>query len=256
MLSARGKGRLASARRGVAAMEFGMVAPIMGILTLGVYDISKACILWEQTWDAARNIAESASTVALQPDGSTNLTPVQAQQALSVIFAEMPWLRAGVATGNKYNATIPAGTVSAVLSSVAYQPTVATCTTSCAYAATLKWSKAYSGYNFTTGTSVLRACNANGITQVAPNSAPSLATVPTLLLKAALLSNNSNQPDPFLVADVTFTYTPFLARYITGPITFRATAFWTSRSTAVGTTTPWTTYTPAVGGDAASVTCS
>ena len=241
-------------RRAVAAMEFALIAPIMGIMVIGVFDLSKAGILWEQTWSAARSIAESASTAALQSDGSTSLSLTTAQESLSAIFAEMPWLRAGIATGNAGSGNVPANTVSAVLSSVSYQPSTTNCTSSCSYTAVVEWSKAYSGHNFITGTSVLRPCVT--LTQVAPSAAPALTNVPTLNLKAALQSNNSNQPDPFLVADVTFTYTPFFLRFITGPVTFKATAYWTSRSTAANTTTPWTTYSATTTADPASQQCS
>ena len=244
---------LCDCRSAVAAMEFGFVAPIMAMLILGVFDLSKAGILWEQTWEAARSIAESASTMALQPDGSTSLSQLQAQQALSVIFAEMPWLRAGVATG-PVGSVAPANTVSAVLTSVSYQPNVSGCTSSCTYVATVEWSKAYSGYNFITGSTVLRPCGT--LSQVAPGTAATLTNVPTQNLQTALKTSNSNQPDPFLVADVKFTYTPAFFNFLTGPITFKATAYWTTRSSAASTASPWTTYGATQAQDPASATCS
>jgi Flp pilus assembly protein TadG len=242
-------------RRGVAAVEFGLICPVMVILTIGVFDLSKAGILWEQTYAAARSIAESASTAALQPDGSTSLSQAQAQEALSIIFAEMPWLRAGIATGPISAGNVPGSTVSAVLTSVSYAPNVTSCTASCTYTAIVQWSKAYSGYNFITGTSVLRPCVT--LTPVAPTAPSSLTTAPISALSAALKSTNSNQPDPFLVADVSFKYTPLFFRYLLGPVTFKATAYWTTRSSGAGTSgSPWTTYSAPAGSDAYAVQCS
>jgi Flp pilus assembly protein TadG len=240
-------------RCAVAALEFGLLAPVMAIMTVAVFDLSKAGIIWEQTRSAARSIAESASTVALQPDGSTSLTTAQAQEALSIIFAEMPLLRAGIATGATYSASIPGNTVSAVLTGVSYQPTVSTCSTACTYAATVRWSKAYSGYNFITGTSVLRPCGT--LTPTRPTAPQTLATAPISALGTALSSTNANEPDPFLIADVSFKYTPFFFRYLTGAVTFRATIYWTSRSSAVAANSSnWTLYPAAA--DPASVSCS
>ena len=247
--------RLRAERRAVAAMEFGLVAPVMVVMVIGVFDLSKAGIIWEQTWSAARSIAESASTVALQPDGSTSLSQAQATEALSIVFAEMPWLRAGIATGVGDTTSVPGSTVSAVLSGVSYQPNSSSCTSACTYAAIVEWSKAYGAYNFITGATVLRPCVT--LLQVAPGTPPSLTTVPTSRLQSALQAANSNQPDPFLVADVTFKYTPFFWRYVTGPVTFRATAFWTPRSSAISTSeNPWTTYSATETQDPYSVQCT
>jgi Flp pilus assembly protein TadG len=245
---------VAAARQGVAALEFALLTPVMATMVIGLFDLSKAAILWEQTWNAARSIAESASTLALQPDGSTSLTQAQAQQALSTIFAAMPWLRAGIATGSPGNGLVPVNTVSAVLTSVSYQPNVAGCTSSCTYAATVQWSKAYSGNNFMTQSSVLRPCAT--LTQTNPQAAQFSNTVPTLLIQAAYLAQNTTAADPFLIADVKFTYTPYFLQFITGPVTFNAVSYWTVRSTAQNTATPWTTYTATSTQDPASVQCN
>ena len=242
-------------RRAVAALEFGLLAPVMSIMTVAVFDLSKAGIIWEQTRSAARSIAESASTVALQPDGSTSLTIAQAQEALSIIFAEIPWLRAGIATGATPLAAIPTNTVSAVLTGVSYQPSVSTCSSACSYTAIVRWSKAYSGYNFITGSTVLRPCVT--LTPTLPTAPQTLTTAPITALGNALTSTNATQPDPFLIADVSIKYTPFFFRYITGPVTFRSSIYWTSRSTAAGTgTTSYTSYNLAGATDPNSAQCS
>ena len=142
-----------------------------------------------------------------------------------------------------------------MLSGVSYQPSVSGCTTACAYVATVQWSKAYTGYNFISGSSVLRPCV--NLTPTLPTAPQSLSTAPIAALGAALTSTNANEPDPFLIADVSVKYTPFFFRYLSGPVTFRATIYWTSRSSAVGANIKnWTLYNIAGASDPASVQCN
>ncbi len=261
-------GGLGAARGGVAALEFGIIAPVMAILTVGVFDLSKALILWHDTWSAARIIAESASTMAIQPDGSAAIRQTDAQHALSMIFAEMPWLRAGIATGNAGAGLVPVNTVSAVLSSVSYQPDTAGCKSSCNYVPVVQWSKAYvdKAGRFVTSSSVLRPCaTVKATTQQTPGTPQTTSTVATADLKTGLAMVNSTQPDPFLIADVKLVYQPFMISFITGPVTFAATAYFTPRSNFIanptaassGASTPpsWVTYIPNAGGDPAYVPC-
>ncbi len=249
-----GATRVLRASDGIAALEFGLLAPIMTLIVIGVFDLSKAGILWEQTWSAANSIASAASTLAIQPDGSSSLTQAQAQQALSSIFADMPWLRAGIATGNAGPGNVPPNTVSAVLTSVSYQPSVSGCSADCTYVAKVEWSKAYSGYNFVTTSAVLRPCVT--LTQTSPTAAQSPNSVPTLALQTAYETNGMTGPDSFLIADVRFTYTPYFLNFLTGPVTFWVTVYSTPRSTAINTSTPWTTYSATTTQDPASVQCS
>jgi Flp pilus assembly protein TadG len=244
---------IAAARNGVAALEFAILAPIMATILVGIFDITKCVILWEQLTNTALSIAESASALAIQPDGSSSLTQTQAQQALSVIFAEMPWLRAGIATGNPGAGVVPANTVAAVLTSVSYQPTVSTCTASCSYVPVVQWSKAYSGHNFMTGSSVLRPCTT--LTQTNPGAGYTVTTVPTQQISTSYQNDGNTNPDPFLVADVKFIYVPFFFRFLTGPVTLASSSFaGTPRSNAANTSISWTTYTTT--SDPAAVICS
>ncbi len=259
-----GRRDLGRSRAAVAALEFGLIAPVMAILTIGVFDLSKALVLWKDTWAAARSIAESASSLAIQGNGSSNLTQTQAQQALSMVFAEMPWLRAGIATGNPGAGVIAPNTVSAVLTSVSFQPNSSTCTANCSYSAVVQWSKAYSGNNFMTNSTVLRPCAT--LTQTNAGTVQTLSTMPTQQVAAVLQTSNATASDATLIADVTFVYTPFFFKFITGPITFWATSYppprsnfiLNSTSSSTVTTIPpaWTTYTPSTSGDTAAVQCT
>jgi hypothetical protein len=94
-------------RRGVAAMEFAMVAPIMVLMIWAVYDIARALLAWEETNHAAQAIAQAAEKMSVT--GTTNLTtgkPItsltsqQMQDAMTSIYAEMPWLNLGNAGGS------------------------------------------------------------------------------------------------------------------------------------------------------------
>ena len=76
-------------RRGAAAIEFAIIAPVLITLTIGVFDISRALTLQQEVYNAAHTIPTSASSMAVQPDKSTSLTVTQVQQALSGIYAEI-----------------------------------------------------------------------------------------------------------------------------------------------------------------------
>ena len=250
MLSRRASRRrpaLRAARKAVAALEFGIIAPVMALLVIGVFDISKAAILWEQVWAASRAISESAATLAIQPDGSAQLSEPQATQALSLVLAEIPWLREGIATKGE-TATNAGKTVSAVLTSVEYE-IAAGCTSKCDYQATVKWSKAYAFPGFITSTAILRPCGSGNagaqfLLQNDPASPKNLATIPTDGVEI-LPQSGISVPDAFLMADVKLTYTPYFFNFVTGPVTFWATSYWPVRSSVPGTQTAWATMAPA-----------
>jgi Flp pilus assembly protein TadG len=231
---------LGGTRRAVVALEFGIIAPVMALLVIGVFDISKAAILWEQVWAASRGISESAATLAIQTDGSAQLTNAQGTQALSLVLAEIPWLRGGIATTGETSSN--AGqTVSAVLTSVDYEIAPG-CTSNCGYLATVKWSKAYNLPGFVTS-GVLRPCGSTKalfLQQTAPGSPPSLATITTSEVET-LPKSGIAVPDPFLMADVKLTYKPYFFNFVTGSVTFWATSYWPVRSSVPSTTTPWAT---------------
>jgi Flp pilus assembly protein TadG len=238
---------LRRARGAVVALEFGIIAPVMALLVIGVFDISKAAILWEQVWAASRSISESASTLAIQADGSAQLTSGQATQALSLVLADIPWLREGIATAHESSGNA-GNTVSAVLTSVDYE-IASGCTSNCAYQATVKWSKAYGFSGFNIGSSVLRPCGstansqAGSLQQNAVGSPAALGTIPTAIVENQLKADNISVPDPFLMADVKLTYTPYFFTFM-GPVTFWATSYWPVRSSVPGTTTGWATLDP------------
>jgi Flp pilus assembly protein TadG len=240
---------LRPARDAVAALEFGIIAPVMALLVIGVFDISKAAILWEQVWSASRSISESASTLAIQADGSAQLTGAQVDQALSAVIAEIPWLRAGIATAGE-TASNAGQTASAVLTSVDYE-IPAGCASNCDYQAVVKWSKAYHYPGFKIGSAVLRPCaskNGPALDQNLPGSPPSLQAVPTANVET-LPKSGIAVPDAFLMADVKLTYTPFFFNFVTGNVTFTATTYWAVRSSVPAATDTWASLDPAAPND-------
>jgi Flp pilus assembly protein TadG len=114
--------RARSRRSGVAAMEFALVAPVMGTLLWGVYDVARALIAWEETYHAAEAIAQAAEKMSITTRNYTGggpitaLTATQMQNAMSTIYAEMPWLNLGNGTGAL------TGSYSVTLSGIVYSP--------------------------------------------------------------------------------------------------------------------------------------
>ena len=226
-------------RRAVASLEFGILAPVMALFVIGVFDLSKIAILWEQAWNASRNIAESASTMSLptQVDAPNILTWSQANLALSSVLANIPWLRAGIATGTPSSGSPPAY---AVLSSVnyTYETPAQGCTTNCGYVSVVEWSKAYSFTGFNSTSAVLRPCGA----PLAQNGLGQNSSANVLAALAELPKNGITVPDPFLVADVTLIYTPYFFSFITGPVTLSATSYVPVRTNTPGATQQWVEF--------------
>lgn len=229
MLSRRRRIREALGEGGSATIEFAVIAPVMFLLAIAVLDITKAMILYQQVYNTAHVVAVTASSMAIQPDKSTSLTTTQAQQAMSAIFTEIPWIRSGVETGKK---SVTLTSVSFVLS----DPTcVPTSTTPCAYIPEVAWSVAYfdpptrypGGVN--TFTNVTRPCGSQ--TQLAPT-----ARVPGDL--KSLPTVNVVNPDPIVVVDVHYQYTPLFYSYIFSVFTTEYVDFWATSVWAVRSVNP------------------
>lgn len=223
-------------RRAVATIEFALIAPVMIALVFGVFDISKGVILWQQVYNASRNIPVSASNVSVQADKSTQLTALQAQQAMSTIYAEMPWLRDQIETNPNKSVT---------LSSVAFVPIsgcIASPITNC-FQAYVTWSASYNGGAGQSSNHFLPIRRPCGILT---QKNPSDPVLPAQLM-STLRTLGISEPDPILVADVWYQYTPVSLRFIGPVIDFRATGYWSVRSvdTTQGATQQYTSYTPA-----------
>lgn len=208
--------------RAIAAMEFALIAPVMFLMVAGVFDLSKGIILWQQVYNAAHTIPVSASILSVQPDKTTSLTAAQVQETTSAIYAEMPWIRDGIEQGIR----------SVTLSSITFTQTNPACIPlpliPCGYTASVAWSVPYNDNRGTGGnsgfTKVTRACG--NPTQIAPTQPLTKLQTPMTVLRTL----NISAPDPILVADVHYQYTPMFLRFLTGPLDFWATGYWSART--------------------------
>ena len=114
-------------QRGVAGMEFAIVAPIILLLIWGVWDVARALLAWEETYHAAEAVAQAAEKMSVTTytyDGSsqpvTALTAQQMQDAMSSIYAEIPWLSSSAGVGNGSGLFL--GNYAVTLSGVAFNP--------------------------------------------------------------------------------------------------------------------------------------
>jgi hypothetical protein len=231
-------------KRSAAALEFAFIAPILVILLFGVYDISDAMITYEEVFNAARVMSASASNASVQgSNSSTKLYWGQIQLEASAIFAQMPTVRNGFHNGIK----------SITISSINFEPVVTNpaCTPgkNCTYDAYVVWSAAYAGPPSVVGTTglsfntPLRTCatetNNNGtitlntasaLVQTGPtgSSAGSLGDLRTL--KVTTDSQWPAAPDPIIVVDVNYVYSPIFTMFLKAPISFWADGYWPLRS--------------------------
>lgn len=212
---------LAACCRGVAALEFALVAPVMITMMIGVYDIAHAMTVQQEVYNATHSILISASSLAVQADKSTSLTVTQVQQTLSTVFAAIPGRR---------NGTLP-GTASVTLTSVNFVLANSSCTptasTPCSYVPVVAWSVAYadpsgryaSGIN--TFQAVVRPCMTLNQTTPAAGVQGDLTSVRT---------KGVTNPDPMLIVDTHYQYTPLFFRFVTGPVDFWSSGYWPIRS--------------------------
>jgi Flp pilus assembly protein TadG len=217
---AKARNRLVGDQTGVAVVEFALISPLLITLLMGGYDASQAMIAWRRTSAAAQQIVKIATEVSIQADQTTSLTPTQAQQATSTIFAVVP----GLSAGGNFSVTLSGVVFTAGPPNVTSQianPCLST-TTNCT--ASVAWSVAYSN-----GQNVTRPCGT--VRQVPPNTAASLSTLPTLNVSAQYLTS-------LVVADVTTTFTPFFGKFI-GSFSITSTAMLVPR---IGAATQFVEY--------------
>ncbi len=194
-------------------MEFALVAPVLGVLVMGMIDVEQALVTQKRVADVAHQIAMMATEQAVeyQTNHSLVLTPAEAQLSLSAIYAMMPELR-DAPSGTRYNVT---------LSSMAFPENAQG-----AFVPAVAWSVAMSNLNGKTPDTLIttapaapfqRVCNVAPV-EVAANQPVTLQNLPIANVSALA---------PMLVVDVTYTYTPIFGRFVhpsSGTITFSRTA--------------------------------
>ena len=211
-LISRKSGSFGRAKSAIAAIEFALIAPMLFLMTAGVFDAAKALILRHQVRNTAHVIAVSATNISVNLDQTTTLTDAEAQQAMSLIYAEMPWVRSGVETGAR----------SVTITSIAFKPNSG-CTVSAGqncYTPNVAFSVPYNGGN-QGGTlwnaPPSRACGT--VAQISSTAAIPVGQTQQTVLRTA----NIAKPDAMLVVDVHYIYTPFFWKFVTGPVSFWAT---------------------------------
>jgi Flp pilus assembly protein TadG len=223
-------------RRGVAAMEFALIAPAMLLMIWGVYDLSRALLAWEETVHAAQAIAQAAEKLSITPSNYpggqpiTALTATQMQTAMSSIYAEMPWLNLGDSTGTfKGNFTV-------TLSGVAFMPLCPALNAKnglCVFpqVPTVLWSSYLTegGSQLLTpppppnNTALYRLCGALLPVPQFPNN----NTQRLFMMDPDLVPNGANNKlvlPPQVVADVQYTFTPTFPLLAGKTYTFYASA--------------------------------
>jgi hypothetical protein len=198
-------------RRASAALEFAMVAPIAVTLTLAVFDLARACIVWEQTCSAAQEIAEAAEKLSYTVGSpQTQLTSTQMQTAMSAAYAQIPGLSLGNGTSSSGSSFI------VTLSEVVFSPTCTTSSGCSAQVPYVSWSTALSQTGVSTTNTALRACGALTAVATFPDDS-------TQLTKMASWSQNSIALVPQVVADVQTIFVPTFSMFI-GPVTLWSSA--------------------------------
>jgi hypothetical protein len=196
--------RSLASRRGVASLEFALASPMMIALTLNGVDAARAYLIWSQIHYAANAIAEAAEKMSITTNPTTgaittSLTADQMQQAMSVVYAEIPQLNLGNGGG------LFPDNIAVVLSSVSYTPlcTAATgCGTQTPY---LVWSSYLSAGGPSLFQGFDRHCGT--FSQVA-RFQDSNANV-SQMISPVMAGGTAMTLVPQLVADVVYSFHPF-----------------------------------------------
>ena len=188
-------------RSGTPAIEFALVAPVMFTILAGSYDVTQVFIALRRVTSTAQAIVQIATEQAVQPDQTISLTPTQAYQAMTAIYAMIPGLKSGADT-SQYSVTLSAIVLVAT-------PPGCVAGSKCTYVANTAWSTALS-----LGSNVTRHCGV--VTQVAPTQQATISTLPI---------SGMTTVTSVVVADVSYSYQPLFSGFVTGPVTLQRTAF-------------------------------
>jgi Flp pilus assembly protein TadG len=198
-------------RRGIAMLEFAIIAPVMVVMATAGFDITRALVTWQEVQTATEWAAMSAQSLAVTSTANgfeTDLSPQQATLAMTTIYGSMPQVFSGLWSG-KY---------AIALSGVQWYLVAGVAKPFLVWTTTLK-DLAPSEVTAQWDGTFFRSCSspAAQVTQVVtvPNDASILTTVPTENIAAS---------STFVVADMHYYFVPILPGldYLTGPIDFYA----------------------------------
>jgi Flp pilus assembly protein TadG len=212
----------AGSRSGSSGLEFALAAPVVITLMIGVYDLARAYITWQQTCGAAQAIAEAAEKMSYTPGSPvTKLTWTQMQAAMSNAYAEIPGLGLGSGASSSFSVT---------LSEVVFSPTCTSSSGCSAQTPYVSWSTALAQTGVTVPTPALRACGALIAVATFPDDSTQLTKMVSWSPGPVL--------SPQVVADVSTVFVPTFSRFI-GPVTFWSSA---TMPTPIGGTDQAITY--------------
>jgi hypothetical protein len=203
--------RTRNGKHAVASIEFAFIAPIMLTLTLCCIDAARAYLIWAQIHEAANAIAEAATKLSVTTNPTTGaitsqLTADQMQQAMSVVFAEIPQLNLGNGGG------LFPDSIAVVLSSVSYKPLCAAAANCGSQQAYVVWSSylsvggsaVYQGYKRPCGYLQAEAQFLDNNGNINEMASPVVAGGKAMTLA------------PQLVADVVYSFHPFFPLFLGG----------------------------------------
>jgi hypothetical protein len=198
-----------AARGGVASLEFALASPILLMLTLSGVDAARAFLIWSQIHYAANAIAEAAEKMSVTTDPNTGavttqLTADQMQQAMSLVYAEIPQLNLGNGGG------LFPDNIAVVLSSVTYTPLCASATGCGAQTPSLVWSSYLSAGGPTLFQGFDRHC---GTYNQVSRFYDSNANV-SQMISPVMAGGTAMTLTPQLVADVVYSFHPFFPLFI------------------------------------------
>ncbi len=193
--------RIGLDRRGIAALEFALLAPVLIVVAVSLTDVTNIVIVWWQISSAAGAIARIATTYAATNNNTNSLTTTQATTASTAVFGVVPAL-----------ITAPVSRYGVTLSSVVMTLAVNGCTSNCAYVANTAWSTTLQG------SAPARPCGQLG--SVADTAPAASATLPLDAFTSA----------PLLVVDVRYNFTPTFTKLFGAGLRFMETAYMSART--------------------------
>ena len=200
-------------RRGTSAVEFAWTFPFLLLVLLGAYNVSRAA-------NAARQLSRLSDAMAtmLVTNGTGILSYLDLHYAYDSAMVEFPLVlfdshNLGIAWQND---------ISISMAGVSFSPTVAGCTTGCAYKTKVVW----------TGGAMARTCGST-INPAADTAAPSPTTLPTDLFTPIALPSGGYAPPNFqVVVDIVYSWRPLVGAAFIPPITFRRSTYLSPRYVA------------------------
>ena len=206
-------------RQGNAATEFALLANLLIVMGFGTYDVANAIVTISRVTNAAKSVAEIATTLAVQPDNQTNvLTYEQTLSSASSVYGFLPDLR----SSNPPNFGVVLSSIAMTKVTPGGPQALPNCPANeCEYNAHVAWSMVLEG-----NTGAPRPCdNSNplyplAIQAVLDSADPTPATLPSSLF----------QNKPSLVADVTYSFRPLFFIGIQSAFTMARSSFFNTRA--------------------------